>query len=139
MPATFLDTSAFAKLYIEEEGSHEVGELVSLAESLVVSALVLPETVSALCRLLREGKIEATDYDRIKERLCRDIAAIDIASISDESIGKAVEAIERSPIRTPDALHIGAALAAKVSLFVTSDLRQAEAARTAGLDVRFVR
>ncbi|MDA8425490.1 MAG: type II toxin-antitoxin system VapC family toxin [Treponema sp.] len=133
----FLDTSAFAKLYIEEYGSGEIGDLVRKADSLVVSAIVLPETLSALRRLVREGKITEADYGLVKERLCRDIADIEVVSISDETIGKAVAVIERSPIRTLDALHIGAALAEGGSLFVTADSRQAEAARAAGLEVRF--
>jgi hypothetical protein len=138
MPATFLDTSAFAKLYIEESGSDEIVDIVGRAESIVVSAIVLPEALSAIRRLVREGKIEESDYGLLKERLCRDIATIEVVSISDEAIGRAVAAIERSSIRTLDALHVGAALVAKASLFVTSDARQAEAARGAALEVRFV-
>jgi uncharacterized protein len=138
MPAIFLDASAFAKLYIEEAGTAAIGEIVRAAESIIVSAIILPETLSALRRLVREGKIEESDYGLLKERLCRDIATIEVVSISDETIGKAVAVIEGSSIRTLDALHIGAALAAGASLFVTADSRQAEAARSAGLNVRFV-
>jgi uncharacterized protein len=138
MPAIFLDTSVFAKLYIEEAGSAAIAEIVRGAESIIVSAIILPETLSALRRLVREKKIEESDYGLLKERLCRDIATIGVVAISDEAIGRAVAAIERSQIRTLDALHVGAALAAKASLFVTADLRQAEAAREAGLEVSFV-
>jgi hypothetical protein len=138
MPAVFLDTSVFARLYIEEAGTAAIGEIVRAAESIIVSAIVLPETLSALRRLVREGKIGESDYGLLKERLCRDIATIEVVSISDEAIGRAVAAIERSSIRPLDALHVGAALAAKASLFVTADLRQAEAAREAGLEVSFV-
>jgi predicted nucleic acid-binding protein len=139
MSAIFLDTSAFAKLYVEEAGSAEIAALAREAERLVVSAIVLPETLSALRRLVHEGKIEEGDYILIKERLCHDIARIEVASISDEAIGKAIGAIERSQIRTLDALHIGAAIVAKVSLFITADMRQAEAAAESGLEVRLVR
>jgi hypothetical protein len=138
MSVTFLDTSAFAKLYIEERGSDEIGDLVRAAESIFVSAIALPEALSALRRLVREGKIEESDCSILKERLCGDIAAIQVVPISDESIGRAVAAIERSAIKTLDALHIGAALVAEASLFVTSASCQAEAAREAGLDVRVV-
>lgn len=138
MPTVFMDTSAFAKLYFEETGSAAIGEIVRIAESILVSAIVLPETLSALRRLVRERKIEESDYGLLKERLCRDIATIEVVSISDETIKMAVAVIESSSIRTLDAIHVGAALAAGASLFVTTDSRQAEAARAAGLDVRFV-
>ncbi len=138
MPGLFLDTSAFAKLYIEEDGSAEVRGLVGEADPLVVSTIVLPEALSALRRLVREGKLGEDDYSLLKERLCRDIADIEVAPISEKAIGKAVVVIESHPIRTLDALHIGAALAAGVPLLVTADSRQAEAARGSGLEVRFV-
>jgi predicted nucleic acid-binding protein len=138
MKAIFLDTSAFAKLYVAEEGSVELAELVYTAESIAVSAIVLPETLSALRRLVREGKIEESDYGLLKERLCRDIATIQVVSLADETIRRAVAVIENSSIRSLDAIHVGAALAVDASLFVTADSRQTEAARAAGLDVRFV-
>ena len=138
MKAIFLDTTAFAKLYVAEEGSVELAELVYTAESIAVSAIVLPETLSALRRLVREGKIEESDYGLLKERLCRDIATIQVVSLADETIRRAVAVIENSSIRSLDAIHVGAALAVDASLFVTADSRQTEAARAAGLDVRFV-
>ena len=138
MSGLFLDTSAFAKLYIEEEGSAEVRGFVGEADPLVVSAIVLPEALSALRRLVREGKLGEDDCSLLKERICRDIADIEVVPISEQAIGKAVAVIERHLTRTLDALHIGAALAAGASLFVTADSRQAEAARASGLDVRFV-
>ncbi len=138
MPGLLLDTSAFAKLYIEEDGSAEVRGFVGEADPLVVSAIVLPEALSALRRLVREGKLGEGDYSLLKERICRDVADIEVVPISEQAIGKAVAVIERHPIRTLDALHIGAALAAGVPLLVTADSRQAEAARGSGLEVRFV-
>ncbi len=139
MAGVFLDTSAFAKLFIEEQGSVEVGRIVREAEAIRVCSIVLPETLSAARRLVSEGKLEAADYDRIKESACNDIAAIEVVAVSDEVIARAIDAIERSQIRTLDALHIGAAISVEASRFVTSDSRQAAAARDAGLEVILVR
>jgi uncharacterized protein len=138
MPGTFLDTSAFAKLYLAELGSAEVGRTVAEADSLFVCSLVIPEALSAMRRLVREGSLDEGDYREVKVRICGDVAALDIVTISDEVIGESIAAIERSPIRTLDALHIGAALVVGASLFVTADERQAKAARESGLDVRLV-
>jgi predicted nucleic acid-binding protein len=138
MPGIFLDTSAFAKLYIAESGSEELGNLIRKTESLVVSVIILPETLSALRRLVREGSLEEKDYQELKERICGDIATIEVVSVSDEVIKKTIAAMELSQLRTLDALHIGSAIAAGTSLFVTADERQAKAARSSGLAVRLI-
>ena len=49
----FLDTSAFAKRYVGENGSDKVAVLCQRADSLIVSVMCLPELISALSRLVR--------------------------------------------------------------------------------------
>lgn len=138
MPGVFLDTSAFAKLYIAEPGSDEVRRIVSDADDILVSALVVPETLSALNRLLREGAIDRDAYATIKERVVTDISMLHVVSVSDAVIGRSLVILERSSVRTLDALHIGAALEAGASLFVTADREQAKAGAAAELQVRYI-
>ena len=45
----------------------------------------------------------------------------------------AIRALEASAMRGMDALHVGAALAAGVDLFVTADIRQFHGAQALGL------
>lgn len=58
----FLDTSAFAKRYVAEQGLDKVMELRQQADNLVVSVIRLPELVSTSSRLLLDGTLfdEAT-------------------------------------------------------------------------------
>jgi Predicted nucleic acid-binding protein, contains PIN domain len=139
MARVFFDTSAYAKLYIAEKGSRAAAVIARDAETVVVSAIVMPETVSALRRLVREDRLDEAEYDMVKARLCNDLASLECVAVDEETIVGAIATMEHSAlVRTLDALHIGAAMAAKAELFVTSDLRQAEAARASGLRVRVV-
>ena len=52
----FFDTSALTKRYVEELGSEQVRALCAEAGALGVSILVVPELISTLCRLVREGR-----------------------------------------------------------------------------------
>ncbi len=59
---TFFDTSAFVKRYIEEPGSERVMEIRSEAGHLVLSLICLPEMISTLNHLVREGKLSGDQY-----------------------------------------------------------------------------
>ena len=59
----FLDSSAFAKRFVEETGSQEVEDLCSQ------SIICVPEIISALNRRLREKLLTQDEYVKIKRRL----------------------------------------------------------------------
>ena len=51
----FFDSSAFVKRYVREAGTDTVLSWGDRATVLGLSSIVLPEIVSAFCRLLREA------------------------------------------------------------------------------------
>jgi predicted nucleic acid-binding protein len=51
-----------AKRYVEEVGEEKVRALCAEADALGVSVLVVPELISTLCRLVREGRLSSEDY-----------------------------------------------------------------------------
>ena len=51
----------------------------------------------------------------------------------------AIRALEASAMRGMDALHVGAALAAGVDLFVTADIRQFNGAQALGLNATLLK
>ncbi len=53
----FFDTSALVKRYVNETGSQQVVEICQKADALALSIICLPEMISTLCRLVREGKL----------------------------------------------------------------------------------
>ncbi len=131
----FLDSSALAQRYVEEAGSHRVEEILSSASSLGVSVLCLPEIVSALCRRRRERKLSEQQYVKARQALFADIEDSSIVNITDQVVARAVEILERWPLRSSDSLHVAAAAEWSADLFVSADGRQCEAARGYGLQV----
>lgn len=131
----FLDTSAFAKRYVAEQGSGKVVKLCQQADSLVVCVICLPELISTLTRLLREKKITKADYRKLKGNVMKDLADIDICQITPDVLASVVSLLERNPLRAMDALHVACAAAVEADRFVSADHRQLTAARKAGLKI----
>lgn len=134
----FLDSSAYAKRFLEEEGSGAVEALCLEADELGLSVICVPEVVSALNRRLCEKGIERKDYLRAKQRLALEVRDATIIQLTPEVVRFSIEVLENSPLRTLAALHIACALAWSADLFSSADLRQLGAARRAGLATREV-
>ncbi len=130
----FLDSSAFAKRFINERGSQEVDDLCRTATELYLSVLCVPEILSALSRRLREHQFTSHDYARIKRQLAAEVRDAIIVNLTPDVVSAGIRVLETSPVRTNDALHIASALACDAELFVTSDRRQLDTAISAGLN-----
>ena len=135
MMRVFFDSSAFAKRYLEEAGSDTVLGWCDKATEIVLSGIALPEIISALCRLRREGRLKESQYRQLKGLLMADIADIAICDLTPAVMAASLASLENGPLRTMDAIHIGSAVALKADVFVTADKRQAHAAKRAGLKV----
>ena len=131
----FLDTSAFAKRYVAEQGSDQVLAVCQQADSLVVSVICLPELISTLSRLVREKKLASAAYRKLKADVMADLADVDICQITQDVLASVVSLLEVHPLRAMDALHVACALACVPDAFVSADHRQLSAARKAGLSV----
>ena len=104
-------SSAFAKRYIDEQGSDDVLSWCERASELTLSVIAVPELVSAFCRLRREGRVNDELYSELKEHLMADIADTPICDTSRDVVRNAIAALEAHPLRAIDAIHLGAALA----------------------------
>lgn len=135
---SFFDSSAFAKRFIEESGSDEVESICFDSESIAVSSICFLEIISALNRQLRETNISKKDYLLIKERLIEEFESIEIINVVPEVIAKTILLLEKSNLRTLDAIHIASALIWKPDLFISSDNRQILTAKKARLKVKFI-
>jgi predicted nucleic acid-binding protein len=134
----FLDSSALAKRYVAETGSEAVLDWCARADELALSSLAIPEIVSALCRLRRDGRLGEKQYRDAKSDLLTDLEDALLCDASPTILKHAVRALENHPVRSSEAIHVGSALALEADIFVTSDRRQAEAARAMGLAVEEV-
>lgn len=134
----FFDSSAFVKRYVSEAGSGAVLNWCDQATEIGLSAIALPEIVSAFCRLRREGKIDDTQYRQLKTLLLADIEDAAICDLTPTVLAQSIAVLETNVLRGMDALHIGSAVALKADVFISADERQREAAARAGLRVESV-
>jgi len=130
---TYLDSSAFAKRFVEEAGSDKVESVCAQASELGLSVICVPEIVSALSRRRRERSLTKHQYAEAKRRLLRDVHDADIINLTVPVVGSTITVLEESPIRAMDALHIACALEWGAQTFVSSDKKQLSAARRAGM------
>ena len=134
----FFDTSAFVKRYIAESGTDAVLEWCQRASEIGLSAIAVPELISAFCRLQREKKITREQYQQLKSHLFADIEDIAIGDLTPIVLSYSVNSLENNTLRAMDAIHIGSAIALECDTFISADQRQLEAAVKAGLIVEAV-
>jgi uncharacterized protein len=134
----FFDTSAFVKRYINESGTDKVLEWCDKATEIGLSGIVLPEIISAFCRLRREERITGVQYQQLKSSLMADIEDAALCDLAPAVLAQSILSLENNVLRGMDAIHVGSAVVLKADVFVSSDKRQCEAAVRAGLHVELV-
>jgi len=135
---TFFDSSAFAKRYIDEEGSQLVDDICRETTELSLSVICVPEIISALNRRVREKHLSRSDYSKIKRHLSDDVRDAMMINLVPEVIATSTRLLEVSTLRAMDALHVACAMTWRAELFVSSDKQQIKAAKKAGLKTKFV-
>jgi len=134
----YLDASAQAKTYVEEEGSDLVRRWVR-SGAVWVSRLGLVEVHSALVRLSRAGHITRSQFRVALAAMEADSRRIPIAEL-DPAVGDmAIRLLRDHPLRGADAVHLASALGLKERLgtvtFASWDARLNRAASAEGLPV----
>lgn len=120
---------------MDKPESDRVQELLSSAGELGLSVLFLPESVSTLSRLLREGRMTGEEYRALKDAMLRDLADADICDLTPSVLERTITCLETGALRALDAVHVGSALEYRPALFVSADRRQIEDAAAQGLKV----
>jgi len=138
----YIDTSTYLKLFLKEKGSDKARKLVK-ENSLLSSAILTSESFSALSRRRQGKEIDDKMFDRLVNRIKKDLPYIEIIKLTDDVLKTAEEVILRSTVRTLDAIHIASALLFQeltgIELtFITSDKKQEEVAKDVGLKTLFV-
>jgi predicted nucleic acid-binding protein len=132
----YLDTSALAKIYVQEPDSEALDAALTGRRDLMISELGLTELTSALARRSREGQIDASACRRIYQQLLRDVRAgeyrlLDLTSATHREAERLLLTLGRhTPLRAADSLHLAAAALADARALVTYD-RQMHAAALA--------
>jgi predicted nucleic acid-binding protein len=139
----FLDTSALVKLYVREPGSDRLLALVSeqAQHRFAILTISAVEMRSAIRRRQREGDIDAATAAEILESVTSHMQTRFIRQpINEMVIDSAMEMIDRYELRAYDAVQLGGcltlgAIASEAYVFVCSDHRLLEAARSEQLRV----
>lgn len=141
----YLDTSAFIKLYLREEGSTEVhGLVVAQRDPLPVWNLMELEFVNALRFKVFLAEMTSEDADRLIE-LYRDrrrsgqyfAPHLDQVALHELCL-RMTGRTAAMGCRALDILHVAAARLCNASLFITADKRQAALAEAEGSDVTLI-
>lgn len=132
------DTSALFKRYLAESGQEQVARLLDQASAVALAPHCRIELMATVARTVREGRISPADGGRIAVELGEDIKEWEVLPLSAQVEQASLRALDVAALRGMDALHVGAALVARVGLFVTADIRQAQAAQTLGLPTELV-
>ena len=127
----YVDTSALMKRYVDERDSDVATQLMGTDPVLVTSHLTEVELRRNLARLLG-----GEDLLRTRRQVQADLDAFALVSLDATTCSEAARIAEQTLCRSPDALHIAAARRAGArTVLLTFDVRQAQAARSAGLAV----
>ena len=133
-----VDSSSLAKRYVQEDGSEEMDSLLRNASELALCIILVPEIISALNRRQRERVLTVTDYRKAKLQLLDDVKDATVLQVTPAVISRSLNLLEKNVLRAMDAIHVACALEWQADLFVTSDRRQFEAAKNAGLQTEYI-
>ena len=136
----YLDTSALAKWYLNEDGSDAFVAYLKNSDVAVVSSLARTELRSLLARRRRMGDLDPAMESLLFATLLDDIAAgfLSLCQVDDLRFDEAVSLIARYPeypLRTLDALHLAVARHEQVDAIATADSVMAETAQAMGFAV----
>ncbi|HEY6490393.1 MAG: type II toxin-antitoxin system VapC family toxin [Terracidiphilus sp.] len=143
MSCYFLESTAFAKLFVQEPGTDALIRLMESVEDnrKLIAASAPLEVYSAIRRQVRTGRISAENA-----AAALDILRVEAARMVQEPLNPAVleaarQLIDRTELRWPDALQLGAAIVAREMfqgteiIFVSASPHLLEAARIEGFNI----
>ena len=127
----YVDTSALMKRYVSEPDSDIAEQLMGSDPVLVTSRLTEIELRRNLTRLVERERLT-----RVRRRVQSDLLSFAVIDLDAFTCNEAARVAEQTPCRSLDALHIAAARrVGNETTFLTFDIRQGQAARSAGLVV----
>ena len=134
-----IDTTALIKRYIAIQGGEELAALLADATSLHIAPHCRVEMHSAFNRLRLAKRMSAAACRAALAEFEQDLADFRVTPWSAEIEIEAIKMLPNSNLRAMDALHVAAALSAGAEQFITSDERQALAAKRVAIATILVR
>lgn len=143
MKCYFLDSTAFAKLFVQEPGTAAIIQLMESTEDnrKLISAGTPLEVYAALRRRERAGAIDPEDGEAARSILRVEAARMVQQPLNPAVLEAARQTLDHHELRSTEALQLGAAIVAREMfpgmeiVFVSSDTRLLEAAGVSGFEV----
>ena len=127
----YVDSSAVMKRYLDERDAQVAVDLMASDPVLATSTITEIEVRRNLARLL-----DGSDLDRARRSFIEDLDAMALIAVDPTVCNEASRIAEQTLCRSLDSIHVGSALrAGRGTTLLTFDLRQAQTARSAGLNV----
>jgi len=136
----YLDTSAWVKLYVREDGSKELHKLIRKAEALAASVVAYPEARAAFARLKAEGLTSDAKHQQRLAQLNLDWENMLRVELTPTIVRSAGDLAEVYGLRGFDSIHLASAVWLKEKTktplqFAVFDQRLKAAALRAGVVV----
>jgi len=136
----FLESTAFAKLFVQEPGTDALIRLMEAVEDnrKLIAACAPLEVYAAIRRRERAGDIKPEDAAAALEILRLEAARMVQEPLNPAVLEAARQLLDRTSLRWPDALQLGAALVARDMfqgteiIFVSASPQLLEAAKAEG-------
>lgn len=143
MSCYFLESTAFAKLFVQEPGTEALIRLMEAVEDnrKLIAASAPLEVYAAIRRRERSGGIGPADAMAALEILRMEAARMVQEPLNPAVLEAARQLIDRTQLRWPDALQLGAAIVAREMfqgteiIFVSASHHLIEAAKAEGFNV----
>lgn len=140
MSCYFLESTAFAKLFVQEPGTDALIHLMEAVEDnrKLISASTPLEVYGAIRRRERAGAISAEDATAALDILRMEAARMVQQPLNPAVLEAARQLLDRTSLRWPDTLQLGAAAVARDMfqgtevIFISSSAQMLEAAKSEG-------
>jgi predicted nucleic acid-binding protein len=106
----YCDSSALAKLYLQEQSTDETAKLVTDAALVATSVDALPEVAAAIARAGRDGRIAARTVAQLHAGLNGDWSSLLRLPVTDLAARRAATLIASAALHGFDAVQLASAL-----------------------------
>ena len=135
----YLDTSSLVKLYVEEEDSPKIADLVRSSKATATSLIAYTEARAAFARRFRENAFTPGEYKHLISVFDKDWENYLIVRVTKELVRLAGNLAEKHSLRAFDAIHLSSAiiLRSEISaplIFSCSDRKLQQASNLEDLD-----
>ncbi|MCF6334829.1 MAG: type II toxin-antitoxin system VapC family toxin [Spirochaetales bacterium] len=117
----FMDTSALAKRYIEENGTEEVLGYFNELNRIILSSITPIEISSVFNRRLKEHSFSLEIFNKIITVWKEDQSVFSYTYFDSQLVESAIMIVQKESIKTLDAIQLASAYCSTIDKFITAD------------------